>query len=200
MRKAFGFIIIISIAIPICAAAQAPDTLWIRTYGGESDEESWSLTSTPDNGLAILGYTPQGLTLIRMNEDGGIIWTQDYNYPTWNLGMSVVSLEDGFIISTGRNVIFKTDQAGNEIWHSQFGNVNIRSARPTGDGGFIAAGYGNGDMFMAKTDSLGGQIWSRYYSGKGDERAWDAAETPGRIYIPFRPGRSERGFVRLSTQ
>ncbi len=56
-------------------------------------------------------------------------------------------------------------------------------ARPTHDGGYVAVGvtrsFGQGgeDVYLVKTDSTGGLLWTRTFGGTGSDNGWAVHET-----------------------
>ncbi|TET47413.1 T9SS type A sorting domain-containing protein [candidate division TA06 bacterium] len=55
--------------------------------------------------------------------------------------------------------------------------------RQTEEGGYIVAGYGAGDVYLIKTDSLGVAIWNRRYGGGSSDRGYWVEQTRDRGYI-----------------
>jgi hypothetical protein len=120
--------------------------MWTKTFGGTNIDVAYAVEETNDEGYIIAGYTRSFGTL------------------------------------SGRNLwLFKTDKTGNLIWNKTFGgNSDDEGAavKQTLDGGFIAAGYtssfgaGAKDVFVVKTDSLGNELWSRFFGGTSDEEAY----------------------------
>jgi hypothetical protein len=142
--------------------AQAPDTLWTRTYGEGTGN---CVIETSDGGYVIAAdnrpwYTgwgpsyqmPSELYLIKTNKNGDIIWTKSYGDPNiYNEGSSISQTQDGgFIIvgMTGANIskdvwIIKTDEFGDILWTKTIDGDRIswgNSIKQTQDGSYIICG------------------------------------------------------------
>jgi hypothetical protein len=92
--------------LPISAFAQAPDTLWTRTYGNPTPgyvEDCWEAVITPDGGLALVGtYVIQGystnLYILRIDSSGDTLWSRTYDDLSYGRAISATP-DNGFIIS-----------------------------------------------------------------------------------------------------
>jgi len=64
--------------------AQAPDTLWTKTFGGPLDDFGMSMQQTSDSGYIITGWTESfgsgnvDVYLIKTNASGDTVWTRTY--------------------------------------------------------------------------------------------------------------------------
>jgi hypothetical protein len=167
--------------------AQAPDTLWTKTYGGLDYDYGESVQQTTDGGYIVAGFTfsyGAGLDdvwLIKTDENGDTLWTKTYGGPLYDAGFSVQQTPDsGYIVvgmvdatsSTGMVYLIKTDSSGDTLWTRRFGGggkENGYSVQQTADGGYIIAGYtmtfgpGYAAFYLIKTDSLGIGQWERTY-------------------------------------
>lgn len=151
------FILIISLTLLLSSSIYAQDSMWTKTFGGTNIDVAYAVEETNDEGYIIAGYTR--------------------SYGT----------------TSGRNLwIFKTDKSGNLIWNKTFGgNSDDEGAavKQTLDGGFIVAGYtssfgaGAKDVFVVKTDSLGNELWSRFFGGTSDEEAYGLEVLPDGGYL-----------------
>jgi hypothetical protein len=156
------------------------DTLWTRTYGGESDDQGNSVQQTADGGYIIAAHTwsagagSSDVYLIKTNASGDTLWTRTYGGESDDCGCSVQQTADGGYIvaaytrSLGAGqcdaYLIKTDANGDTSWTKTWGGTSDDfgySVRQTADGGYIIAGRtdsfgaGRGDVYLIKTDSLG---------------------------------------------
>lgn len=146
-----------SLTLLLSSSIHAQDSMWTKTFGGTNIDVAYAVEETNDEGYIIAGYTRS------------------------------------FGTTSGRNLwIFKTDKSGNLIWNKTFGgNSDDEGAavKQTLDGGFIAAGYtssfgaGAKDVFVVKTDSLGNELWSRFFGGTSDEEAYALEVLPDGGFI-----------------
>ncbi|MCB2230332.1 T9SS type A sorting domain-containing protein [bacterium] len=171
------------LAFAVMASAQAPDTLWSRTYAPHS--AAHSLYELPDGGFVLGGYVvPEGdthrdLYMIRTDSLGDTLWTREIGASghAENGGYLRPTRDGGFVIagtaapisppgSPSKIYLVKTDQDGYGEWGSlvgrDTGGVSGIGAAQTLDGGYVATGvFWNSstvyDIWMAKTDTLGVQ-------------------------------------------
>lgn len=178
--------------MPVFSYAQAPDTLWTRTYGYPNGiEECWEGIGTPDGGLVMAGSLTDSTLLnriyaVRINSDGDTIWTRTYAYNCAGLAICMTP-DNGFILA-GVDItidafayIVKIDSTGNEVWshvYDTWGDGSFRSCRPAGNDGYILAGYAyTGDILLVRINSSGDTLWSRTYGGDQADRAWSVKQT-----------------------
>lgn len=118
--------------------AQPPDTLWTRVYGGSGNEGAIAAQQTADSGFIVLGTTT-----------------------SFGAG-----LQDFYLI--------KTDRSGDSLWTHTYGTPakdQAASVRQTSDGGYIMcgvtdpAGTDSGNVYVIKTDNIGGVTWSHTFGG-----------------------------------
>jgi hypothetical protein len=156
------------------------DTVWTRTYGGNSNDEGYSVLQTSDSGYVIAGYTSssgagnQDVYLIRTNAAGGVVWTKTYGGSLRDWGNSVAPVAGGGYMITGVTRSFgagnqdvwliRTDSLGNADLLNTFGGTGNdigNSIQATSDGGWVIAGstssFGAGgvDVYLIKADAEG---------------------------------------------
>ncbi|MBI5219549.1 MAG: T9SS type A sorting domain-containing protein [Bacteroidia bacterium] len=56
------------------------DTLWSKQFGVAGRDESNSLGQTSDNGFIIIGRRPEGMRVLKVNENGDLLLSGDLNY------------------------------------------------------------------------------------------------------------------------
>ncbi|MBU1937256.1 T9SS type A sorting domain-containing protein, partial [bacterium] len=152
------------------------DSLWSRTFGGNSDEQCFSVQETSDGGYILAGFTSSfgaGSTdfwLVKVNANGDSLWSRTYGGSGYEECRSIQQTLDGGYILAGYTMSFgagerdfwlvKTDSSGDSLWSRTFGGNrrdDCYSAQQTADGGYILAGYtgsygaGNADFWLVKT-------------------------------------------------
>ncbi|MEP7127389.1 MAG: hypothetical protein ABI729_00920, partial [Chitinophagales bacterium] len=142
---------------------------WQQSLGGSLLDLGYSIDQTDDGGYIAFG----GVKSIDGNVTGKTTVDADY----W---------------------LVKLDFNGNIMWQRTIGGPDHEegsSARITTDGGLIISGFtssnsgdvignhGTDDVFMVKTDSLGGIDWARCYGGSLEDAARDACQTSDGGYI-----------------
>ena len=113
------------------------------------------------------------------------------NYGTFNADACtdfVITADSGYA-AVGYNVnigagsqdvcLIKTDKSGVLEWARNYGGVNQETASSvalTQDGGYILCGYTNSygagfdDIYVIRTDSVGGVVWAKVFGSPGSER------------------------------
>ena len=152
---------------------------WSRTFGGNDDDEGYSVLQTDDGGYIIAGWTwsfgtGSDVYLIKTDASGEEEWSSVIGGSDVDRGYSVQRTDDGGYIIAGRTTsigagfydvyLLKTDASGQEEWSRAFGGSDLDagySVQQTGDGGYIIAGetdsFGAGDegVYLIKTDPDG---------------------------------------------
>jgi len=188
--------------------AQAPDTMWTRTYGGDFHDRGVYIQQTLDNGFIITGNTESfgagssDLYLIKVDEFGDSVWTRTYGGEGWETGTWVEQTYDGGYIVVGQTTSFgsvegdvyliKTDTNGDTLWTKTYGGEELEggvSAQQTDDGGLIIIGFtasygaGSFDIYLIKTDIVGNTIWTKTYGGPSYDLGSSVAITADGGYI-----------------
>ena len=165
--------------------AQAPDTLWTRTYGGIANEAGNSVQQTTDGGYIITGYTnsfgagSKDVYLIKTDSIGDTLWIRTFGGFDSDEGMAVKQTPDnGFAVAgysfsaepySSQCYLIKTNYQGDSLWAKYYGGAFIYdrtwSMELTNDSGYILAGVTETDIphlknvDIYKIDSLGNVIW-----------------------------------------
>ena len=145
--------------------------------------------------------------LIRTNADGKVLWQKTFGGDQSDEGLSITRSRDGNLLIAGTTRSFgadayliKVDLDGNEIWSKTYGGPLDESAsvRELADGSFMlwgnsvdpsdiiadpgAAGYGGyegrSNIYLAKVDAAGNQLWSHTFGGKNNLLASAGVQTP----------------------
>jgi hypothetical protein len=170
--------------------AQAPDTLWTRTYGGTDLEWGSSISQTSDGGYIIAGNTEsfgagmEDYYLLKINSNGDTIWTKTYGGTGSDYGAAVLQASDQGFVMTGWTYSFgmgesdvwlvKTDTIGNIEWTKTYGGTEhemAHSMQKTYDNCYVITGasgeWFSRDVYLIKIDTLGDTLWTRRYGGTG---------------------------------
>ncbi len=166
------------------------DTLWSKTYGSSTflNEDAWNILQTVDSGFIITAHwaSTSYTYLIKTNNIGDTLWTRIYDagdafsiIQNPDKGFTICGTAYSFISNSVDMYITRMDSLGNIAWYktyggniTEYGNQIIKA----NDGGYIAIGYtssfgaGSDDVYIVKTDSMGGLLWSKTYgSGTVEE-------------------------------
>jgi hypothetical protein len=202
--KLFLSTIVGLILLSSCFVVSGEDTgaSWSQTYGGERDEQAFSVVVTSDGGFAMAGYKsiPIGHALDQISKSYSLVKTDEFGNMTWSktwtaLGRegvrSFVEVSDGGYglvgIASGECYFVKADEFGNWEWTQIFGGKDYRDEQTesvivTLDGGFAIAGQLYADFWLVKTDTSGDVEWGQTYGGTADEVAYSLVGTSDRGY------------------
>ena len=185
MKKLYFIYVVVFLLLVSNAAAQAPDTLWTKTYGGAGDDKGTSVQQTNDKGYIIAGNTESfgtGVYLVKTDENGDTLWT--HTYVNMNGGMAPScrqTFDNGYIIAgngNGHCILVKTDENGDTLWTRSYGgqtegNTPV-SVQQTNDTGYVFTSFTFVGMtifaYLVKTDADGDSLWSQTY---GDPYSWN---------------------------
>lgn len=205
----FSLFISLIINYQNCFAAQPPDTLWTKTFGGTNIDIGHCVEQTSDGGYIITGYTRsygamsgRNVLLIKTDNNGVAEWINGYGGNDDDEGYSVKQTTDGGYIVAGHTKSFgaglkdvyliKTDSLGTQQWSKTFGGAQDDegySIKLTSDGGYIvggvtsSSGAGSRDLLMIKTDSDGNLVWQKTHGGMSSDGAWYIQTTSDGGYI-----------------
>ncbi len=175
------------------------DTIWTRTYGGDSSDVGYSVQETSDGGFIVAGETEligtgyRNIFLVRTDNNGDTLWTKVFGDKSAG-AKSVRQTQDGGFIITGkwddvntRDVcLVRTDSNGDILWTRTYGEKQkIEEGNALvimDDGGFMVAGYGHTnknrrDFYVVRTDSSGNALWKENYGSDSGEIAYSLAKT-----------------------
>jgi uncharacterized delta-60 repeat protein len=183
------------------------DVVWQKTYGGEDDDEAFSIQQTSDGGYIVAGYTQAfgaGLDdfwVLKLDSSGHIQWQKTYGGENDDEARSIQQTSDGGYILAGRTRSFgaglddfwvlKLDASGDVVWQKTYGGKKwdeASSIQQTSDGGYIVAGrtrsFGaGGDFWVLKLDASGNVQWQKTYGGEDDDEAFSIQQTSDGGYI-----------------
>ncbi len=170
--------------------------LWEKTFSKSDDNEANSVIEIEDGELVITGslfYQEKKssyLWVLKLSEDGDVIWNNTYGGSTWDTGRSICRTHDkGYIISgvtedeeTGLKDIWivKLNKRGQKVWEKIYGRYYWdagNSIQQTSDHNYIVAGYTySGDtkkslIWILYLDKKGNKVWDKILGGKD----WDNA-------------------------
>jgi hypothetical protein len=182
MMKSILLILISCILVIFNTAlfSQAPDTIWIKTFGGIEYDEGSSVQRTLDGGYIVVGVTrsfgagESDVWLIKTDANGDSLWTKTYGGVGSEVGISVQETSDnGFIIAAhtasvenNSNLwLIKTNANGDSIWSKLISGLKINSAftvKQTADGGYNIFGPGD-DLWLIRTNSDGDTLFTKTF-------------------------------------
>lgn len=167
------------------------EQVWEQSLGGEGDDQLQTVLQTVDGHYLIGGHSNSGTTgnknktnksgsdiwLVKMKEDGEILWQETYNFGKVDLLTSVIANKDGtFLVggfaktetqnakhkdAQGINdyIYFKIKENGETLWKESVGSKGediLSKAIPLRDGGYLLAGTSKGETSGDKNAAVGG--------------------------------------------
>nr|MBK9653884.1 hypothetical protein [Bacteroidota bacterium] len=131
--------------------------VWQNTIGGNSDDQLYSITSSPDGGYVLGGYSYSNISGDKTENSNGVA---DY----W---------------------VVKIDSLGNIVWQNTIGGGGgdyLYSITSSPDGGYVLGGWsysnisgdktensnGSSDYWVVKIDSLGAIVWQNTIGGNSE--------------------------------
>jgi enterochelin esterase-like enzyme len=143
------------------------DTVWTRELGTAGLERAYGVAVDPQGHVVVTGYTKgdfdgahagntsDDVFVVKFDPDGNREWLRQ-------LGLSTVA-DRGYAIATDAT-----------------GNVYV-TGYTRGDLG--APNQGDKDVYVAKLDPSGAQLWLRQFGSAGEDKAWGVAATGDGIRI-----------------
>lgn len=188
------------------AYAAAPDSLWMRAYGGAGTQEIRCIAETSDNGYVFAGSiwvddTGGGHSeayVVRLDSQGDTLWTTSFRGFGDARAYAVRETPDGGYITAGyfgylpladdRNVcLVKLNSLGGIVWQKAYGGAAYDEAHDVqvlhGDSGFVVTGYTRSfgvygsDLYLLRTDSAGDTLFTRYYGSTINDKGYSICET-----------------------
>jgi len=166
------------------------DSLWSKTYGGSAGETGAGVRLGADSGFVLIGSTGSygdgysSIFLVCTGDSGDTLWTASYGGSRADFGYGLEMTNDkgcilvGATAPDGENfydaILVKVDSLGGLEWDQTYGDVfedRAYSVKTTADGGYImagvcdAGGIRKNDIYMVKTDAIGGVEWEDTYGG-----------------------------------
>jgi hypothetical protein len=145
-----------------------PDSVWIRTYGGDSSDAGYSIQVTDSGELLLIGSTNSfgaggyDTYVVRTNSWGDTLWTRTYGTEADESGWQAdVTTEGNYHIANRQIFAVCIDSSGDSLWAR---NLPVSAdwdedMAITHDSGYLLAGS-NGYARMQRFDSLGQELWS----------------------------------------
>ncbi len=185
------------------------NVIWEKSIGGTYYEWVEDAIYVPNEGYIILAITvsfgagKNDFWLLKMNEDGDILWQKTYGGPEVEQPAKVIATDDGGYAVVGTTNSFsddgnddmwliKLDNLGDVEWQKTYGGIdteNAYSLDETSDGGYVIGGdtfsFGAGsfDYMIVKLNETGNVEWAKTYGGDNGDTAYDLSASYTGEYI-----------------
>ncbi len=158
--------------------AQAPDTLWTRTYGGNQEDAAHSILPY-QGGAIVCGHKEVGETwvtyVVKFDSNGVFEWDRQYETLNFSVANSICADDNGGFVLAGltegasQALLIRCRNDGNILWRRPITTpyeTVFHDVIQTSDKAFVAVGYGNGGnsrILAVKVDSTGTVLWQRSF-------------------------------------
>ncbi|MBN1271203.1 MAG: hypothetical protein JXB26_02940 [Candidatus Aminicenantes bacterium] len=166
--------------------------IWQKSYGGSEIDLFYDIRPTGDSGFIAAGHTfsyslgKNDLWLLKLDENGNIIWQKTLGGSEEEWARSVQVNEDGGCVVAGTTASFgagsldlwvvRLSQLGEVIWQKTYGDVGYdrgESLRLMSGGDLVLAGYitieENSDVVVIRLNPQGDIVWQRRFGGGVEE-------------------------------
>ena len=174
--------------------------LWSQTYGGEAQDNGWSIHEIEGGDFMLFGFTHSsgagGLDfyLIRTDPDGQVLWEATYGGEDDEYGWALSPTDDGGFVLAGQTesygsgdidgYLIKVDDSGELQWSQTYGGPDedrLFSIDLCDDGGFILTGTSgqsstSRDVYLVRTDAQGELLWESRIGADADDVGHDVRQ------------------------
>ena len=163
------------------AVCVGPDgrVLWEHTAPSELDEIIVGAVEAEDGALVLSLSYGQDPKLIRLTEQGEVVWEIQHELPGWQFGSSIAQMPSGDFLLAGFSMassgsrqadvwLSRLTSAGDLLWERSFGRPTeddyAQSLLRTSDGAYVIGGLGNG-LPLFKVNEAGEVLWEARPAG-----------------------------------
>ena len=191
-----------------------------RSTLGTADIGVYGFAETVDSGFVVCGFVQIGnmrsALVAKTDKLGAITWIDSISGENDMGALAVIETSDGGLVlagakqhPTGGGVnhgwLQKLSADGDSLWSVVFGDTAdalFKYIQETADSGFIMAGEidltvedttTSRDMYLVKTDSLGGHEWTQTFGGADEDGVWAVIQTIDTGYTMLGMGAVETG-------
>ncbi len=181
--------------------------VWQKTFGGNGNDEAYSIQQTTDGGYIVAGDTSSfgnggyDVYILKLNSNGTLIWQKTFGGNSFDEAYSIQQTTDGGYIVAGYThsfgafygdaYVLKLNSDGSLAWQKTFdrnGDDWANSVQETIDGGYIVAGctypFKDFDVYILKLNSDGSLAWQETFVGDvGNDEAYSIQQTTDGGYI-----------------
>lgn len=179
MKRTFFLILLL-----VCGTIAMGQSTFMKRYGTQFSDSGNQVIETRDGNFLIVGLTygfgsGGNAFLIKVDQQGTVIWARDFAGINGDDINDVIELSDGSLVFVGGTssygagmidaLIMKTDSLGNLIWAKTFGdwwNDRFYIIKPDGANGFYVIGtstppQAGNHAIVCRLDASGNMIWSK---------------------------------------
>lgn len=184
----------------------AGNEIWRKKYGGNDGEGGIFIQQTQDEGFIISGCTesfaPSGIDLWILKTDslGDTLWSKVYGYGEHDskgicvretvMGDFIILAQCGDLSGPPPSItwLLKIDEYGDTLWTRSY-EVKGYCVETAQDGGYVIVGVSGIYVWMSKTNSEGGSLWTKYLNTGGEaEGRWVCKTEDGNYVVAWHIG------------
>lgn len=171
--------------------------IWSKTFGGPNIDYGTDLVELNDGSFILTGYSNSfssgyNLFVVKIQNNGTHIWTNTFGGDDWDFSYAAyetIHSSSGVVLAgetysygngNGDAFLVKIDPNGDTLWTKTFGgaqNDHFNDVIEDKNGNLICIGttssgtfYGDSDLWIVKTDSLGNLLWDYVWSDTLDDQ------------------------------
>jgi hypothetical protein len=184
--------VVLSLLADTRLGAQAPDSVWTRSYGSSANEVAGTMSvnslgnnmagaafDAVDGGLYVCTYTPGSDGWVSTNNGSDDIWVLKLD------GITGDTLWTRVIGSSGTDRVYRMRAVST-------GGV-ILAGRTTIGAGLCTGYQGQTDGLLIRLDADGNSLWTRCLGGSGQDFLYDVAENPAGNFVACGESTSSNG-------
>jgi len=206
----------------------AGQPLWQETIGGKDWDYAPALKPLAQGGYLVAGGSGSwragnnDLWVLKLDEQGKIVWQKTYGSDQWDYAAAVLPLADGGCVVVGGTQSFgakdfdgwalKLDPHGQVLWQKMIGGDKedrFYAILLTADQNYLIAGAtasfgaGSSDVWVVKLNPAGQILWQKTYGGKSEDKAFSIQAVSDGGYLvlahsqSFGPGASDAWLLKL---
>ena len=175
----------------------AQEITWQRTYDFGSEEAAYTAIQTIDGDYLLIGYSPPGTLVIKVDSYGDTIWSRIF--PGYGFDNIIQTFDSNFVmvgqvsnnnVDSPNGYILKFNEAGQVLWSKLYGGpstsalndlieLSDKSLVIVGTKQFQVASPFLFSMYVLKTNENGEEIWSRTFDSTGKSSTIEHVEASG---------------------
>jgi hypothetical protein len=174
--------------------------LWATYYGGNDDDEAYSISTDANGNVFVVGYTlstnfprynPGGgayyqsnnagyydAFILKFTNSGVRLWATYYGGSDWDFAHSISTDVNGnvFVVGWTWSTGFPTYNPGGDAYFDG-------TCGTDGNCGYDGTGY-YPDAFILKFNNNGIRLWATYYGGNDDDEAYSiSTDANGNVFV-----------------
>ena len=165
--------------------AENGNLLWEKSYGTTANDQPFTVKSTDDGGIILMGASNTDVLIIQADDQGNELWQASFGGSGQDFLVDLEEIPTGGFIAVGYSNsadgdltdnfgendiwVVRIDHTGTLIWQKNIGTTGSDEAysiATANDGNFLIAGKKNGenaDFYLGKIDATGELLWENSF-------------------------------------